>query len=161
MAIFTESRGWSRAWSRGHVVIFTEVTRLFLNLHDVFLLQNRPLGASLATSMKNACSSLFEKWRKTGPEMSTISGHFGGRKKKHTSKREKRKVFLRITRCNSARYQHWKKEARNPEPLFKINIYEGEGGKIMANWTSLTCFTDRSIAPMFSWIFPTPKRINP
>ena len=44
MAIFTESRGWSRAWSRGHVVIFTEVTRLFLNLYDVFLLQNRRLG---------------------------------------------------------------------------------------------------------------------
>ena len=44
MAIFTESRGWSRAWSRGHVVIFTEVTRLFLNLHDVFLLQNQRLG---------------------------------------------------------------------------------------------------------------------
>ena len=47
------------------------------------------------------------------------------------------------------------------EPLFKIDIDEGEGGKIMANWTFLTCFTDRSIAPMFSWIFPTPKRINP
>ena len=78
MAIFTESRGWSRAWSRGHVIIFTEVTRLFLNLHDVFLLQNRPLGASLATSKKNACSSLFEKWRKTGPEMSTMGAAFLG-----------------------------------------------------------------------------------
>jgi len=50
---------------------------------------------------------------------------------------------------------------RRLEPLFKIDIDEGEGGKIMANWTFLSCFTDRSIAPMFSWIFPTPKRINP
>ena len=50
---------------------------------------------------------------------------------------------------------------KRSEAFFKINIDEGGGGEIAWILAFLTCFRTGLIAPMFSWIFPTPKKINP
>jgi hypothetical protein len=58
--------------------------------------------------------------------------------------------------------QCWRTRAKKRlDPFDKINIDEGGGGKIQQKIAFLMRFASGSIAPMFYWILPTPKRTNP
>ena len=51
--------------------------------------------------------------------------------------------------------------AKRLDPFFKINIDEGQGAEIEQKLAVLMQIATLSIAPMFSWFFPTPLRTNP
>ena len=125
----TVKRLWSDLWARPrslhtlwsdlhvhftqHKCVIKVVRVHFLQSKVIFCVIDMPQVARALDSLPQRKTNTFLSLKSDGkpaPKRLLILVDVLGVVFRHNSKREKQRVFLRITRCNSARCQHWKEE---------------------------------------------------